>query len=437
MTVRLAHVSDTHLGYEAYPTLSPAGNNQRGEDAVRSWRRTVDEVVAADPALVIHSGDLADRPLVSTRYMLEARRGLAALAGRRPDGTRRQVVVIAGNHDAPRDRKEPAWLELFASMPGLHVVTRGPQVVTFDDPDVPAELADVAVTAVPHDSLKLLELTDLPRPVDRAVNILTCHGVAEGSALYVRAVGREFPVPVDLLAAGWDYVALGHWHRQGPVPIGSGDPEASVAWYAGSTETIGFGDLRGDRVDARGWLDVTLDGAARPHVVAREHQVRSMVRLPALDVATLTPEEITDRLAQIAASADIEAAVVVQPVTGVRRDLWALVDLPTVRRAAADALHYELSVRHKEEADPDRPAPQSREQSLTATLTEVVERTVPADQRAEVIALARDLLHRSLGGERLPDDPAVASATTSDPPGPAPGDEESPASSEPSETVPS
>ncbi len=164
--VAVAHVSDTHLGYEAYAARSSTGNNQRGEDVVRAFHRAVDDICAWDPPLVIHSGDVAERPQVPIRYMLAIRSELARLAGVRPDGSRRQLVVIAGNHDASRHLKEGCFLELYRGLPGVQVVTTGSREVTFSasrdgcDPVLEA----VAVTAVPHDSLRLPEVLADARP---------------------------------------------------------------------------------------------------------------------------------------------------------------------------------------------------------------------------------------------------------------------------------
>ena len=61
-----------------------------------------------------------------------------------------------------------------------------------------------------------------------------------------------------MLSRDWDYVALGHWHKQGPVPLVaagavSGESEVGRVWYAGSPENMGFGDLTSDRI-GRGYL---------------------------------------------------------------------------------------------------------------------------------------------------------------------------------------
>jgi DNA repair exonuclease SbcCD nuclease subunit len=148
--VPLAHISDTHLGHEAHPALTPRGYNQRGQDILRALDNCVRDILAWDPPLVIHSGDVFDKSTNPVRYMLEMRRQLSRLASPRPDGTRRQIVVIAGNHDQSYSRKDPCCLELFAGIPGVHIVTTGHQVVSFeklvDAGEADGRLRDVLVS---------------------------------------------------------------------------------------------------------------------------------------------------------------------------------------------------------------------------------------------------------------------------------------------------
>lgn len=347
MVLKIAHVSDTHLGYEAYAARSPSGNNQRGEDVVRAFRDVVEDILSWDPHIVIHSGDVLDRPKPDLRYMVAAKNYLARLAGTpRGDGSVRQVVVIAGNHDLPRSRKEACWLDLLTDLPGLHIATNRLMRFRFD-----GDLAGVVVHAIPHDTLKEIDQAGV-EPVEGAVNILTTHGTAAGSELFRRAVGREYPVEEGLLLKPWDYVALGHWHKQGPVTFGSVGRSPRI-WYAGSTENMGFGDVVDGGGD-RGYLRVELDGsgvAVRPVPVP----IRPMFRLPVVDATGLTPDEIVDALIDNLSKADVHGAVVGQIVEGAPREIWGLVDLGAVRKHAEGALHYEAVLRstHEDRAKRD------------------------------------------------------------------------------------
>ena len=88
--MRILHTSDWHIGKRI-------GRFDRSEE----HRRVIDEVVdIADREkvdLVIHSGDLFERPIPPIHALELGLDGLVRLT----DGARRPVVAIAGNHDSP------------------------------------------------------------------------------------------------------------------------------------------------------------------------------------------------------------------------------------------------------------------------------------------------------------------------------------------------
>jgi len=419
VTVRIAHISDSHIGYEAYKALSASGENQRSVDVAKAFVTAVSDIVAADPPLVIHSGDLADRTIIPIRLILLLRQQVQRLAGLRPDGTRRQVLLLAGNHELPRQRKEACFLHLFEGIPGVHVVTRDYTQVVFPDDGASAGrdpvLADLVVHALPHDALKTVEF-DTVVPVPGKQNVLTAHGVAGGSELYLRSLGREFTIPTEVLARAWEYGALGHWHKQGPVPLvatGAARPRANGdgsaadparddrgrVWYAGSTENMGFGDLR-ENGTRRGWLHVTLSPGGDPTVERRFIPIRTMLRLPVLDGAGLDPEALTAALIERIRSVSTSGAVVGQILENVPRDVWSLVDLAKVRAAAGDALHYEVSLRsmprRPAEGGTDGPRAARGLADVDALLAERAAELLPEHERDGALAMARELLTAEL-----------------------------------------
>lgn len=398
----VAHLSDTHIGYEAYKARSVTGENQRSVDIAKAFVTCVEEIVANDPPLVIHSGDVSDRTIIPIRLMMLIQHQFRRIASTRPDGTRRQLVVIAGNHELPRNKKEACLLDLLRGLPGVHVVTTKYEQIRFDtsDPEVPQELSDVVVHALPHDTLKEVDFA-LVQPDPDSVNILTAHGVAGGSELYVRSLGREFAIPTDVLVRPWEYVALGHWHKQGPIPLvgagGSRDKNTDVgrAWYAGSTENMGFGDLK-DNGLARGWLDVTVNPGQDPEVQRRVVPIRHMERLAHLDATGMSAETIESELISRIQNASISGAIIGQVVDGATRETWSLVDLAKVRAAAGAALHYEVSVRHRKVEREDQDAKEEGLGEIDLILAQRAQDILDEHERDGGLAMARHLLHREL-----------------------------------------
>ena len=413
-SVRIGHLSDTHLGYEAYRTLSSRGENQRSVDVARAFSKACDDLIEWDPPLVIHTGDLADRPIISVRLMLFARHRITRLAGIRPDGTRRQVILLAGNHELSSHRQEACFLELYNDIPGVQVVTDDATIITFADAGGGAgcaapELDAVSVTCIPHDTLKDLKHDDRfddIAPLPNRINILAAHGVAGGSGLYKRVMGREYEIPTDVLARPWAYGALGHWHRPGPIPILStgtkADRSSGRIWYAGSTENCGFGDVL-DNEEKRGWLKVTAHQRGLPHVERSLVPTRSMFRLPVLDGTGMSPEQIGESLLARIRDAKSEGrladAVVGQIVTGVPRDIWSLVDVAAVRDSALSALHYDVTVTPMPRAaDDERPATERIPglADIAAVLVERAEVVLSDGERPSALAMSRELLGKTM-----------------------------------------
>lgn len=358
--LHLAHLSDTHFGREQFRATTASGANQRGADIVHGARRAVSGILDADPPLVLHAGDVSDTTMPKLKYWFEAKRQFTQLAGLRADGTRRQLVICPGNHEQPADVTEPCWLDVFGDLPGVHVAGGSYDRITFDDADnPPPELADTVVHVIPHSGLAALARDgkrggagfDQVRPVDGKRNILMTHGVAEGSELFYRAIGKEHPVPGEVLRRDWDYVALGHYHKSGPVQPGSSvinEEKPSRVWYSGSPETITLSDVEGRETTERYWLDVVVRRGELPAVTRKPIAVRRIVYLPDVNADGLTQEQITAQLRTNLDAAAITESVVVQKVLDVSPEVWATTDRRLVREAAeASALVYELRAVYK------------------------------------------------------------------------------------------
>ena len=418
----IGHFSDTHIGYEAYKARSVSGENQRAVDIARAFVKCIDEIIAADPPLVIHSGDVSDRTIIPIRLLMLIQQQFRRIASLRPDGTRRQLVVIAGNHELPRNKKEACLLELLRGIPGVHVVSTQYEKIRFTgeglSENFPRELEGTVVHALPHDTLKEVDFETIQPEAD-AVNILTAHGVAGGSELYVRSLGREFAIPSEVLSRSWEYVALGHWHKQGPIPLvgagGSrrGDTSVGRAWYAGSTENMGFGDLKDNGLE-RGWLEVTVNPGADPAVKRRVIPIRHMERLPHLEATGMSAEVIEEELISRIKAARVSGAIIGQVVDGVTRETWSLVDLPRVRAAASDALHYEVSVKHRHAAAQERDHDSEGLGEIDLVLEQRAQEILDEHERSGGLTLARHLVHKELARQSSGGDAGKVAAEAAD-----------------------
>ncbi|MBT8199942.1 MAG: exonuclease subunit SbcD, partial [Acidimicrobiia bacterium] len=88
--MRVLHTSDWHIGKRI-------GRYDRSDEYVEVIAEVASVATEHDVDLVLHSGDLFDRPQPSVAALQIAFRGLVDLS----DHGKRPVVVIAGNHDSP------------------------------------------------------------------------------------------------------------------------------------------------------------------------------------------------------------------------------------------------------------------------------------------------------------------------------------------------
>ncbi|MCU0649241.1 MAG: DNA repair exonuclease [Gemmatimonadaceae bacterium] len=200
--MRLVHLADLHLGYRQYQRLTKRGLNQREADIAGTFRRAIDQVIALAPDLVLIAGDVFHTVRPSNPTIVHAYQQLNRLKVALPHT---EIVMVAGNHDAPRTAETGCILELFEEI-GVHVADRGAEAI-----------------ALPGIDCEVLAVPDLPgierpvlRPTGRARHqVLLLHGEVRG-VLPAHAVATDRAsleiAPDELGAEHFAYVALGHYH---------------------------------------------------------------------------------------------------------------------------------------------------------------------------------------------------------------------------------
>jgi exonuclease SbcD len=255
--VKVLHTSDWHVGKRI-------GRYDRSEE----YREVIDEVVAIADAenvdLVLHSGDVFDRPLPPVEALDIALDGLVRLGG---DG-RRPVVAIAGNHDSPGFFEA---LAPFLRRSDIHLVgeIRRPDEGGVLDLDTPAGRAVVscfpflregrAFHAWEEVEEHYKKYADRLRVISEAysrhaetlagadaVTFLVAHFLVGGSKVHGHGaprgerelhMGEAYAATPEAIPPGPQYVALGHIHAPQRVP-GAKVP----AEYAGSLLELDFGE---------------------------------------------------------------------------------------------------------------------------------------------------------------------------------------------------
>jgi exonuclease SbcD len=333
--LRIAHIADTHLGYRAHHRIDPAtGRNQRALDVERSYAAAIDDILTREVDLVLHGGDVFHHTRPSWSAM-----SWFVRQTRRLEQANLRSLFIAGNHDTPRLRTSGSAFGLLElALPDVRFVTG------YEMDDVHFHELELMVTAVPHGALTNPN-PPIPHPQAGVRNILLTHGFVPGVAKRQHEPGEEELSPL-LLDVNFDYIALGHYHLWGAA--------GKNAYYSGSTERTGWGDLHA----TPGYVIVTLDDDLNV-----EH-----VPLPSRPM------------------------VMLEPVSGLNRSAREIADIVLSRAAKLGQPEAMVRVRLDETARPTR---REVEHILRREGQEVVWSLEIRPPREEIFAPS---------GERLPED---------------------------------
>lgn len=269
--LRIAAVGDSHISYRTGNAVDPLSNrNQRSVDFENAFRLCVDDILALNPDLFIHTGDVFDRPKPGydsvTFFLGQMRRIVAAGI---------PVVVVSGNHDQARLRTASnVFTVLQEALPSAHFVCGyAEKVIEFGS-------LDLTVHAVPYGRLDMGEIVLRQRD---GFNVLAVHGkVAGATSAHGVQFGSE-DIPPEILHGWFDAIVLGHCHRfqrSGPN-----------AYYTGPVERCGFSD----EAAVPGYMVVDLEAWCEPLVTHVPIAVRPMLTMERVEVGpNMTARAVAD-----------------------------------------------------------------------------------------------------------------------------------------------
>jgi exonuclease SbcD len=320
--ITLCHISDVHLGYRRYNKLTKSGLNQREVDVNLAFQEAITRIIAIKPDLLVIAGDLFHSVRPSNAVVTFCFRQLRRLT--RESGA--QVVIVGGNHEAPKRVDTGSVLQLFSEIDGVHVADSGREVFTFPE-------KSLAVTCLPHAAFGDFATTQL-RADDRCShNILVAHAqVNEG---WVSDFGGA---EVDLGALKpheWDYIALGHVHLHRVV--------GRQAVYSGAIEHTST-NIWGEARELKGFLEVSLPSGKRTfHPLTSPREV---LVIEPIDGVGLEPQDlmaaIADRIDRVPGGLDGKIARL--SLTNISRESYKNLDHKALRTLRAKALHITLDI---------------------------------------------------------------------------------------------
>jgi DNA repair exonuclease SbcCD nuclease subunit len=330
--LKIAHFSDTHLGYERFSGCNQRGLNQRMVDVVDTFQKVLDDILACDPDVVIHAGDFFEKYRPENLVITTAYQRLNEFQSKRGA---KPLIIVAGNHDSPKSIGVGNILRIFGdhesgsySIPGVYVVEGSAQRITlpgFEALALPWGGEGTAKEVVPENR--------------RNVCVLIAHGLDISLA-----------VPNATLSVSrmnydqWDYVALGDYHIRKSLK--------ENVWYSGSTEftSTNFWEEEGT---PKGWN--LFDSESGKTEFRRVDPVRWVRTLETIDAEGLSGQEIADQMLRNKNWDESALPVIRQKVHNC--DPLARTDIPaeTLNELKSCCLHYEfvaqIKRREVQEAD--------------------------------------------------------------------------------------
>jgi DNA repair protein SbcD/Mre11 len=346
--IRILLLADSHLGYDL-PVRPRVARRRRGDDFLANYAAALAPALAGEVDLVVHGGDVFDRPRVHESVAYEALGRLVRVAeGGVP------VFVVPGNHERsliPHSR--------FAHHPLLHVFDR-PRTFT-----VGVRGTTVALAGFPYQRRdvrtrfgELLEQTRW-RDVGATLSVLCLHHCVEGAT--VGPADFTFTSAADVIRgrdipSGLAAVLSGHIHRQQVLTCDlAGRPLAAPVLYPGAIERTSFAEMN----ETKGFMVVTLspagvDWAFRP-LPARPMLVRE------LDAAVLRGRALDVALRDVIAAAPPDAVLRIRVSGDVSAADFHLLSATRLRAIAPGTMNVEVVM-------PDAPFRRRRTRASTGTL---------------------------------------------------------------------
>ena len=292
--IRLLLLADSHLGFDL-PVRPRVARRRRGHDFLANYAAALEPALRGEVDLVVHGGDVFDRPGVPAALAYQAFEPLARVAARGVP-----VFVVPGNHE--RGRLPRVAL---AVHPRLHVFDRPRTFVT------EIRGTTLALSGFPYERRSVR--TEFPRLLEAAgwrlagaaLRLVCMHQCAEGAT--VGPGNFKFRSAADVVRLGdvppaFAAVLSGHIHRPQVLSTDLGGRRlAGPVLYPGSIERTSVAEMD----EPKGFMVVHLSPGDADSRVRWEFR-----RLPArpMIVEELHAERMTAATLEAAVSAIIAAA---------------------------------------------------------------------------------------------------------------------------------
>ena len=320
------HIADTHLGLAAFNRLDPeSGMNLREKQVYDNFLSAIEVIISEKPDVLVHAGDLFDQVKPKTRAYTTV---LEALDRLHAAGI--PFIVIAGNHSMVKTRYTTSPYEVLTYHPS-------PITAAYKFRYEKVEIGDTVFHLIPN----MLRPEDYRIAYDQIEltsghhNVLVTHGLATSIKDQRLATVAEHELDNTILSDRFDYIALGHYHRQCRI--------TDNAWYSGSTEYLTYGEI----ADTKGGLLVDPG----------RHEVRhlGLPHTPMIDLGTIPcegvhPKDITGEIIARINRMRVPAQAMVQvTLDGMSREHGKGINMKDLSPVREQLLDLKVRVKGKDE----------------------------------------------------------------------------------------
>lgn len=223
INTKIVHMSDSHLGFQDLNKVDENGRNIIEEMIYSGFFATIKKIIDLKPDAVVHAGDVFHRERPGIRPLYIFKKGLEQLID-----AEIPVIVINGNHDAPKSLARTSPFVIYEGMKGLNIVHRG-KYEYFDVDDHRFHCIPYCLEAEKYKS-------EFEKIVYSGRDVLVMHGMVESMWSERRNDVGEYQLDDSLLRSDFDYIALGHSHGCRKV--------RDNTWYSGSVEYFSFDETK-------------------------------------------------------------------------------------------------------------------------------------------------------------------------------------------------
>jgi len=265
MSARIAHISDTHLGSRPRDGVRQNvwGQEMRTQllenDFYERFTEIFDRIAQLDPPVdvVIHSGDLYNSPWEGnpSQPPVVAQETAISVLQNFIKKTRIPVLILEGNHGLYRLLEVSLLDGLKMAVPGLDVATQQDiKTAIREDKPLVYSYEKLDVFCFPFIDHAVLRSSDMLIKFDDWISNQQKRERLRPTIAVAHGMDLDKTLHNAIFSMNYDYIALGHDHRQ--------RKHSREAWYAGAPERWRFDESSHDK----GFLVVDVKAGKEPEV---------------------------------------------------------------------------------------------------------------------------------------------------------------------------